>query len=112
MTNFIIVRQGCNLVNPFVGIEEEHILSIQQTTINAHTILRISKRYHQHLRNTMRKMLLGHSRADLDHCLSLYKLGPEYLVTKTFFFGKIPQLLDHHYPGPIHHQMNAYSYKI
>lgn len=98
MPNRIIVDQGTCFGPSFVRLAEMSGVKVEHTGTESHNSLGIGERYHQPLRNTLRKMFITHPKADFDTALALATkalndtLGPEGLVPSALVFGDLPRL--------------------
>lgn len=96
LPNRIIVHQGSNVGPSFVDIANLSFMDVEHTGIQSHNSLGIGKRYHQPLRETNRKILFKHPKAN--HSLALAvsvkemndTLGRQGNVTSDLVFGELP----------------------
>eukprot|EP00171_Calliarthron_tuberculosum_P023357 IDg23357t1 len=80
----------------FVSVASLSNVQVESTGIESHNSHSICERYHQPLRNTFRKLRIGHPKAPKKLLLQLSvksmndTLGPEGLVPSALVFGEYP----------------------
>ena len=96
LTNKTLVDEGSNFGKTFVRIAEVTNDAAEPTGIEAHSSLGLGERYHQPLRNTLRKLRREYPKASKELLFSLSvkamndTLGPEGLVPTVLVFGEHP----------------------
>ena len=97
LPNRALVDQGSQFGKVFLDVAALLDIKVDSTGIEAHSSLGIGEPYHQHLRQTFRKIMADHKKTDRDLALALAvkamndTLGPEGLVPSVLVFGQYPK---------------------
>ena len=98
LPNRALLDQGSHFRQLFIDLAKIHYIKVENTGIQAHSILGLGERYHQPLHQPFRKIMAEDKKTDLDLALALsFKemndtLGPEGLVPSALVFGEFPKI--------------------
>ena len=94
----MLVDQGSEFGNLFIGLATASNVEVQKTGIESHSSLGLCERYHQPLRTIYRRIMVTHPDSDRQLALALAvkamndTLGPEGYVPSVLVFGEYPRV--------------------
>ena len=101
----IMVDEGSQFRNLFAELTALHEVNLEKSGIQSHNSIGVGERYHKPLRDTFRKLKIGHPKMQRQLLLALAvkamndTLGPEGTVPSALVFGEFPRLRS--FEGPI-----------